>query len=158
MNTSCLDCLMILDKRGSGFPVIFLPLLGSCCLYLWAIVHLEWKNKARSLDLNYFYFCAKWNFPPVMCYSFGIFWYLLASRERFAVRRENAGFLGEEIFLSLKPCFFCTPIRVETPALWLKHVLRIYDKAEYRKKNPFFYGLYNPAVYNLFLNSLCFGV
>lgn len=29
--TTCLDYLMILGECGSGFPVIFLPLLGLCC-------------------------------------------------------------------------------------------------------------------------------
>lgn len=41
------------------------------------------------------------------------FWHLLAPRERFAVRRRNVGFLGEEIFFELKSHFFCTFIRLD---------------------------------------------
>lgn len=42
------------------------------------------------------------------------FGHLLVSRERFAVRRGNVGFLGEEIFFQLKPHFFCPSVRTET--------------------------------------------
>lgn len=83
---------------------------GPCCLYLWATVHLEWKNKARSLDLNYFYFCAKLNFPSVMCYSFGIFWHL---ERDLQLGGEMWGFLRGD-FWGLKPPFFCISVRVET--------------------------------------------
>lgn len=56
------------------------------------------------------------------------FWHLLAPRERFAVRRRNVGFLGEESFFELKSHYFVLLSgQIEpVPALWLKHVPRIH--------------------------------
>lgn len=66
VTTSCRACLMILDKRGSGFPVIFLPLLALCSLCHWTVVHLR-RHKARPLSFSHLYFCARPNVPSVTC-------------------------------------------------------------------------------------------
>lgn len=60
------------------------------------------------------------------CYTLQ-FWHLLASRERFAVKRGDVGIIGD-IFLELKLTFsvFHSGQRQPVSALWLKHVPRIY--------------------------------
>lgn len=91
VTTSCRACLMILDKRGSGFPVIFLPLLALCSLCHWTVVHLR-RHKARPLSFSHLYFCARPNVPSVTCEQSLRVW-------RAAARSRDAGLLGE-LFLS----------------------------------------------------------
>ena len=83
VNTSCL-VFWFLDKRESGFPVIFLPFLGLCSLYLWAVLHLERKSKVTGSKLL---LCQmKLSFCYVL--QFG---YLLASRERLTFGKGSMG-------------------------------------------------------------------
>lgn len=47
MTTSCLDCLMILDKCGPGFPVIFLLFFWDCVTFLYEQLY-TWTEKTKQ--------------------------------------------------------------------------------------------------------------
>lgn len=131
VTTSCRACLMILDKRGSGFPVIFLPLLALCSRYHWTVVHLR-RSKARPLSFSHLYFCARPNVPSVTCeQSWGL---------ESCSRKRGCRALRELFSSQLGPA-----------SSWLKHFPRILViKQIVLQRDP-----HGPRAQNLSLDCMC---